>query len=174
MNVDWAPGGCQPSDQASRLGCESAENWQLSSIFTVAIVIITQPVGWYSFYHPTEGGRLNRPRHCSKGAQAMRKAVYRGECIQPFLYYLLHRKGLCTGGETSFFVFVVLFTEFFGKWIFLARPSVLWCCWLGGRKGIRTLKTWVVGWWHGYLSGATCRLAHGPADVTATHCLLLQ
>ena len=26
----------------------------------------------------------------------------------------------------------------------------------------------------GYLSGARCRLAYGPADATATHCLLLQ
>jgi len=42
-------------------GCESAENWQLSSTFTVAIVIITQLVSWYSFYRRTEGGRLSRP-----------------------------------------------------------------------------------------------------------------
>jgi len=28
--------------------------------------------------------------------------------------------------------------------------------------------------WHGYLSGARCRLAYGPADATATHCLLFQ
>jgi len=27
------------------LGCESAENWQLPSTSTIAIVIITQPVG---------------------------------------------------------------------------------------------------------------------------------
>ena len=33
---------------------------------------------------------------------------------------------------------------------------------------------WVVGCWRGYLSGARCRLAYGPADATATHCLLLQ
>jgi len=26
--------------------------------------------------------------------------------------------------------------------------------------------------WCGYLSGARCRLAYGPADATATHCLL--
>jgi len=33
-------------------------------------------------------------------------------------------------------------------------------------------------WWsagvHGYLPGVRCRLAYGPADATATHCLLLQ
>ena len=54
-------------------------------------------------------------------------------------------------------------------------PSVLWRCWLGGRKGIRPVKKLrVVGCWCGYLSGARCRLAYGPADATATHCLLLQ
>ena len=36
-------------------------------------------------------------------------------------------------------------------------PSVLWCCWLGGRKGIRPVKNWVVGCCRGYLSGAGCR-----------------
>ena len=30
--------------------------------------------------------------------------------------------------------------------------------WLGGRKGIRPVKNWVVGCWHGYLSWARCRL----------------
>jgi len=53
-------------------------------------------------------------------------------------------------------------------------PSVLWRCWLGGRKGIRPVKNWVVRCWCGYLSGTRCRLAYGPADATATHCLLLQ
>jgi len=51
-------------------------------------------------------------------------------------------------------------------------PSVLWRCWLGGRKDIRPVKNWVVGCWCGYLSGARCRLAYGPDDATATHCLL--
>jgi len=41
-------------------------------------------------------------------------------------------------------------------------PSVLRRFWLGGRKGIRPVKNWVVGCWHGYLSGA-----YGPADATA-------
>ena len=53
-------------------------------------------------------------------------------------------------------------------------PSVLWRCWLGCRKGIRPVKNRVVGCWHGHLHGARCRLAYGPADATATHCLLLQ
>ena len=37
-------------------------------------------------------------------------------------------------------------------------PSVLYRCWLGGRKGIRPVKKRVVGYWRGYLSGARCRL----------------
>jgi len=52
-------------------------------------------------------------------------------------------------------------------------PSVLWRCWLSSRKGIWPVKNWVVGFWHGYLSGARCRFAYGPADVTATHYLFL-
>ena len=51
-------------------------------------------------------------------------------------------------------------------------PSVLWRCWLGGRKGIRPVKNWVVGCWRGCVFGARCRLAYSPADATATHCLL--
>ena len=49
-----------------------------------------------------------------------------------------------------------------------------WRCWLGGRKGIRPVKNWVVGCWCGYVSRSRSRFAYGPADVTATHCLLLQ
>jgi len=46
---------------------------------------------------------------------------------------------------------------------------------VGGRKGIRPVNNLVVGCWHGYLSGARCRVAYGlAADATATHCLLLQ
>jgi len=38
-------------------------------------------------------------------------------------------------------------------------------------------KNWVMGYWHGYLSGVWCMwFAYGPADATATHThhLLLQ
>jgi len=58
--------------------------------------------------------------------------------------------------------------------LFVIVPSVLWLCWLGSKKGIWHVKNWVVGCWHGYLSGARCRFAYGPADATATHHLLLQ
>ena len=37
---------------------------------------------------------------------------------------------------------------------------MLWRCWLGVRKGIRPVEKRVVGYWHGYLSGARCRLAY--------------
>jgi len=39
-------------------------------------------------------------------------------------------------------------------------PSVLWCCWLTGRKGIQPVKNWVVGCWHGCLGwGADLHIA---------------
>ena len=38
--------------------------------------------------------------------------------------------------------------------------AVLWCCWLGGRKGIRPVKNWVVGCWRGCLGwGADLHIA---------------
>ena len=45
---------------------------------------------------------------------------------------------------------------------------------VGRQEGHPACKKLVVGCWRGYLSGARCRLAYGPADATATHCLLLQ
>jgi len=66
-----------PQTKPVDLGCDSAENWQLSSTSTIAIVIITQPISWYSFYRPTKGRRLSRPKHCSKGTQPVLKTVYR-------------------------------------------------------------------------------------------------
>ena len=47
-------------------------------------------------------------------------------------------------------------------------PSVLWHCWLGCMKGIWPVKAWVVGCWHGYLSGVRRRLAYSPADATVS------
>ena len=71
-----------PQTKPVDLGCESAKNWLLPSTCTntIAIVIITQPISSYSFYHPTKGGRLSRPKHCSKGAQPVLKTVYRSSC----------------------------------------------------------------------------------------------
>jgi len=52
---------------------------------------------------------------------------------------------------------------------FSALTLLVWC-----QEGHPVCKNRVVGYWRGYLSGARCRLAYGPADGTATHCLLLQ
>ena len=74
-------GGRQPSDQANRLGL-----WVRQKEMTAIVhihhrhFIITQPESWYSFYRPMKGGRLSRPRHCSKGVQPVPKAVYRSGC----------------------------------------------------------------------------------------------
>ena len=69
-----------PQTKPIDLGCESAEYWQLPSTSTVAIVIITLPVSWYSFYLPTEGGRMSRPRYYSRGVQPEPEVVYRSGC----------------------------------------------------------------------------------------------
>jgi len=42
--------------------------------------------------------------------------------------------------------------------------------WQEGHPACKKLSGGVLAW----LSGARCRLAYGPADATATHCLLLQ
>jgi len=44
--------------------------------------------------------------------------------------------------------------------------------WAARRTACKKLR--VLGSWHGYLTGARCGLAYGPADATATHYLLLQ
>ena len=127
MNVDWAPGGRQPPDQANRLGLwvrrklaaiihihhrhcyyysahklililQRVGGWvdlgtavkvrspcpRLYIAAAVAINTTTcsemrtwvpavgranwllRPESWYSIYRPMEGGRLSRPRHCSR------------------------------------------------------------------------------------------------------------
>ena len=81
--------------------------------------------------------------------------------------------GLIQKPSWLFVVFCCVHFVFIVPSVFL-MPSVPWRCWLGSRKGIRPVKNWVVGCWHGYLSGARCRLAYGPDDASATHCLLLQ
>jgi len=55
--------GRQPSDQANRLGRWVRLYRLLYDLYPPSPFIITQPEGWYWFYHPTEGGRLSHPRH---------------------------------------------------------------------------------------------------------------
>ena len=49
-------------------------------------------------------------------------------------------------------------------------PSVLWCSWLGGRKGIQPVKNWVVGCWRGCLGwGADLHIAQQmPLPLTVS------
>jgi len=42
--------------------------------------------------------------------------------------------------------------------------------WQEGHLACKKLSGGVLSW----LTGARCRFAYGPADATATHCLLLQ
>jgi len=73
--------GRQPSDQANRLGLRVRQK-EMTAIVHIhhRHFIITQPESWYSFYRPTQGGRLSRPGHYSKGVQPVPKAVYRSGC----------------------------------------------------------------------------------------------
>jgi len=84
----------------------------------------------------------------------------------------------CPGKDVVKWVLVCSYLQFlcffWYSCLLFDLPLVLWRCWLGGRKGIRPVKNWVVVCWRFYLSGARRRVAYGPADATATHCLLLQ
>ena len=68
---------------------------------------------------------------------------------------------------------IVYHSQFFSDLCGICAFSALTLL-VGQQEGIRPVKNWVVGCWHGYLSGERCRLAYGPADATATHCFLLQ
>jgi len=76
MNADWAPGGRQPSDQANWLGL-----WVRRKL-AATIHIHHRHCYYYSapLYGSTEDGRLIRPRHCSRDAQPVSKAVYGNSC----------------------------------------------------------------------------------------------
>jgi len=51
-------------------------------------------------------------------------------------------------------------TVYVFKFVYLKSPSVLWRCWLGGRKVIWPVKNWVVGCWRGCLRwGADLHIA---------------
>ena len=55
-------------------------------------------------------------------------------------------------------------------WLFSALTLMI-----GSQEEHAALKTWLMRYWHGYLSGARCKwLAYGPADATATPSSLLQ
>ena len=66
------------------------------------------------------------------------------------------------GTRKPFSVFISAFSAF----AFTASTLLV-----GLQEGHPACENWAVGCWHGYLSGARCRLSYGPADATATHCL---
>jgi len=68
LNADWAPGGCQPSNQTKPTSCKSGGRL-LSSTSTSHLLLLLGPKADTLFYHPIQGGRLSRPRHCSKSVQ---------------------------------------------------------------------------------------------------------
>jgi len=71
-----------PQTKPTDLDCESArKKWQLPSASTLAIYYYSaRELILILFYCPTEGGRLSRPRHCSRGVQPVPKAVCRSGC----------------------------------------------------------------------------------------------
>ena len=96
MNMERPQAAADPQPRPNDLGCESAcrppigcQKPHPPSPF----IIITQSESWYSFYHPTEGRRLSRHRHCSKGVQPVPKAVYRSDV------YDKHAHGATVGFE---------------------------------------------------------------------------
>ena len=73
-------------------------------------------------------------------------------CVCVFLHFLISL--LSTSGC---FVFVAHYSAFSALTLSVGR-----------QEGYLACKNWVLGCWHGYLSGARCRLfAYGPADATA-------
>ena len=55
------------------------------------------------------------------------------------------------------------------------KPSVLWHCWLGVRKGIRPVKTWLMRCWRGYLLQQSANSLHMVQLMPLPpHHLLLQ
>jgi len=55
-----APSGRRPKTKPDDLVCESACTGCQKLHSPSPFIIITQPKSWYSFYRPTEGGRLSR------------------------------------------------------------------------------------------------------------------
>jgi len=75
----------------------------------------------------------------------------------------------------KFYLLTYLHTNFYTALYDLLVAFIALTLLVGRQEGHpagKKLEWW--GCWRGYLSGARCRLAYGPADATATHCLLLQ
>ena len=115
---------------------------------------------------------MRRSARCCAALVNHKKRFYqRGNaqraCERPFTYYLYkwHMTSHIHLDTFNIFIYTALYTYL---------PSVLWRWLVGRQEGHPACKNWVVRCWHGYLSGARCRLAYGPDDAIGTHCLLLQ
>ena len=98
----------------------------------------------------------------ARWAQSLKTLVWDLINMQNVLNHVSDRSSHLTGKQQIFFT------------IWSIVPSVLWRCWLGGRKGIRPVKKMsgeVLTWLSVWSEVQTCIC---PADATATHCLLLQ
>ena len=61
----WTQTERQPQAKPTNLGCESADKWLLPSTSTITICYYHLVPKMILIYHSREGGRLNRPTHCS-------------------------------------------------------------------------------------------------------------
>jgi len=74
--------------------------------------------------------------------------------------------------ETEVTALSMLFVSYFDQETYCAFSALMLL--VGRQEEQPNCKKLTGGCWCSYLSGVRCRLAYGPADVTATHCLLLQ
>jgi len=81
--------------------------------------------------------------------------------------------GLLHDANVTFFLTIITFYLTVISFSVVCAFSALTLL-VGRQEGHSACKNRVVGYWHGYLSGARCRLTYSPADATATHCLVLQ
>ena len=91
------------------------------------------------------------------------------KCIRLCKQQSVTRLQTCTQGTARYGESVA------SEWTYLPQGWQVHGQWGHSSKFLITYYgLWVVGCCRGYLCGARCRLAYGPADATATHCILLQ
>ena len=76
--------------------------------------------------------------------------------------------------KTNYFINLNVSVSFILFYLFTCIFKYALTLLVGQQEGHPACKKLSGGYWCGYLSEARCRLAYGPADVTATYCLLLQ
>ena len=140
--------------------------------FGADLAVLKLPCGRYS-------------QRYSQGAACSDAASYYQLCVATFSQVL--QLDLCSyvfsaASETRIIIFLYLFLAFVNIPHYIISYCIVSFFYsfsaltllVGRQEGHPACKKRVVGCWHGYLSGVRCRLAYGPADTTATHCLLLQ